>query len=90
MVKFLRHQDHEIREYTTALFVNLINDPDHRSYISTTTAISDLTGCLRDESAEVRKNAARALGNLAVTYELMGNKDKSEEYRDKVRELTRQ
>lgn len=35
-------------------------------------------------------NNTQALGNLAVTYELMGNKDKAEEYRDKVRDLTRQ
>jgi Flp pilus assembly protein TadD len=34
-------------------------------------------------------NNIQALGNLAVTYELLGNKEKSEEYRDKVRELSR-
>lgn len=35
-------------------------------------------------------NNTQALGNLAVTYELMGNKDMAEEYRDKVRDLTGQ
>ena len=30
----------------------------------------------------------QALNNLAITYDMMGNKDKSEEYRDKVRELS--
>ena len=35
-------------------------------------------------------NHAQAYGNLAVTYELIGNKEKASEYRDKVKELNRQ